>query len=436
MGGNAFLNARADGQPTLKTPRLIPEEYGRLKDIYTRRLSAYFSPENVKVLVEAPEKADYGDIDIQIIQNAHIEWAEVASAVGATAWLDRGSNKSQKCSLAVRLDGEKSTHAPVKYVPVSRSDASEQKSEQVYAQIDLGKIAPELKDWAVFFGSYGDLAGMLGNVVTNFGFDITDRGLRLRLQELDDSGQGEWKHFKLALDQGRMMLSSDPVTVLEFFGLSVEHYDSGFQSEDEIFEWLVQCRMISEHSLKRERKQAARDKQKADRSMFLRFFNDWLPSQLEEAKPDTSAREGNTATNEPLTLSQLRTKYLSEALNFFHKDSHYASLRAALLRKRANETAAVQLRALLAAHSGEQDAKLTELVRAFRRNVAYLNPSGPVVLDHARTDAESWLYTFLDEGGMRLRDWERVDVWVGENFERVKGVERGNRGTRKGHRGD
>lgn len=64
MGGLAFARAAAEGQPTLSTPRMLPETYWSFKADYLKRLQEYFpAGTRVATLTEAPEKEDYGDID-------------------------------------------------------------------------------------------------------------------------------------------------------------------------------------------------------------------------------------------------------------------------------------------------------------------------------------------------------------------------------------
>lgn len=55
-----------------------------------------------------------------------------------------------------------------------------------------------------------------------------------------------------------------------------------------------------------------------------------------------------------------------------------------------------------------------------------------MILEEARGDDASLCGTLLDESGLELRN---VEGWVGENFERVKEVERG-RGKGIGGGGD
>lgn len=79
---------------------------------------------------------------------------------------------------------------------------------------------------------YGDLNGLLGHIVTHLGFTITDRGLWLRMKELDAAKSIE--RANVADDLGKMFLSSDPGAVMRFLGLSEELWQAGFATLDEL----------------------------------------------------------------------------------------------------------------------------------------------------------------------------------------------------------
>lgn len=442
MGGGAFAQAIADGQPILNIPRMSLGDYERLKTVFATKLSSYFGLESVSCLKEAPEKQDYGDIDMTVATDQPIDWSDVAMSIGAAAYLDRGSDIHQKCSFAVPITGANHASSPVKYMWLQGQNANKRRAspvytEEKYAQLDLERIPPELKEWQTLYGSYGDMTGMIGHIITNFGFDLTDRGLRLRLKELDECRYPEWAHFKPAAEEGRIMLSSDPKRVMEFLGLPAERYDEGFDTVQAMFTWLASCNMLSEHSRKRERTELSRDGQKFTRPMFKRFFEEWLPETLDarrtagertttttvDESTSIKQQERETTPERRLRLSQLRQLYLDDALTFFDKRAEYDTMHAAFLRKRSSETAAHLLKPIIAEYSGKKDKKLTELVRAFRRNVK-MGDNGPEILEERLTDVDSELLTFLDDSGRELRQEERVRDWVGANFDIVKEVER------------
>lgn len=433
MGGHVFHSAAANGQPALQTPRMSLEKYNELKQICIQRLSSYFTnAKSIETAIEAPEKKDFGDIDILIFDDGPVDWAGVASHIGAYAYINRGNADMPACSLAVRLNGEKSTKSPVQYTLTSQSDPlqhrpSEVIEEEIFAQIDLNKFQTQQYNWTLFTASYGDLVGILGMAITNFGFILNDRGLRVRLQEYDDSRLPEWEHFNPSQAEGRIRLTEDPIKVMQFLGLDVKRYEAGFQSTEEIFQWLSQCEMVSEYSLKREgtapitreEKSIAREK---ERTMFTNFFDEWLPARLNTRKRSHDALSSENEANPP-TIPQLRAKYLEKALTFFNKHEEFSTLHAAFLLKRKTEHATFKLRAIIAQHTGKKGKGLADSVKAFRRNVAF-HETRPVILDKSRPDSDSVLHSFLDESGIELQDPEGVSEWVKVNHDRVKEVER------------
>jgi hypothetical protein len=426
MGGNVFMRSMAEGYPRLSTPRMPFSDYLFLRRDYETLLKKAFpNAASVVTAIEAPGKEDYGDIDIIVFDDGESDWARVAATVGAVAWVNRGTDAKPLCSLAVhRSRGRYASRPPVKYAlttdndPLQRKPSSEV-DETPYAQIDVSVVKPALKDWTIFHTSYGDLTGILGMIVTNFGFDITDTGLRLRLQEWDDSSLPEWEHSKPRLDEGKIILSTDPNKTMEFFGLNLQRYHAGIRTVEDLFKWLCECRMVSRHSLKREKKiPVMREERKTDRDMFNTFMNGWLPEHLKAKGIDISA----DAEANPL-LSQLRQQYLTEALEFFDRKAAYNKIHRTIVQRRGIETATSKLRPLLAIHSRKKDKALNELLRAFRRNVAYVDGK-PLILAQARSDTNSQLHTFLNHSGTELQDPEGIEAWVKVNFDSVKKVER------------
>lgn len=437
MGGHVFHSAAASGQPTLQTPRMPLEKYNELKQIYVQRLSSYFTnAKSVETAIEAPEKKNFGDIDILIFDDGTVDWAAVASHIGAHAYLNRGSADMPACSLAVRLDGEKSTRPPVQYVLTTQNDPLQRRPSEIideehFAQIDLNKFPTKDYDWTMFVSSYGDLAGILGMAITNFGFVLNDRGLRVRFQEYDESRLPEWDHFKPSQVEGRIRLTEDPIKVMQFLGLDVKRYQDGFKSTEEIFQWLSQCELVSEHSLKREiaapitreEKNIAREK---GRVMFTKFFDEWLPARLNTRKRSHDALSGEDEADmmpPPFALQQLRNKYLDRAVVFFDKRGEYESLHSAFLHKRNIEHATFKIRNIIALHTSKKGKGLADSVKAFRRNVAF-QTGQPVILDKANPDTDSALHTFLDESGTELKDPEGVSEWVKTHHDLVKETER------------
>jgi hypothetical protein len=430
MGGNVFMSSAAEGQPSLRTPRMDPITYQTLKEQYIKLLWTLLpNSRSITTAIEAPEKPDFGDIDIIVISDDDVDWAKVAAEAGAVAWVNRGTDDKPACSLAVHIDGSRSTKPPVKYILTSGNHPLQLKpslevDDKDYAQVDLVRIGTVLEDWTILYSSYGDLAGMLGRIVTNFGFDITEMGLRLRLQEWDDSSLEEWKHFSPRKDEGKMMLSVEPDEVLKFFGLNVERFRDGFDTKEEIFQWLSECELACRDCIERERTvPPTREEKKMDRSMFNEFFKEWLPPHLKAKLAGSSSPERANEKVSRTSVSKLREQYLKAALSRFDKQKEYTTLHQNLLHKRGIATAEDRLRPIIATHSRKQKSALAEMVRAFRRNVEFRDGE-PRILPNQRQDSESLLHTFLDPTGRELQDREAVDKWVKVHFDTVKDVER------------
>jgi hypothetical protein len=438
MGGNVFMRSVAEGHPSLDTPRMDAKTYQDLKHKFTKLLSTLFpNALSIDAAKEAPGKTDFGDIDIIIIDDGEVDWAKVAAGLGVVAWVNRGTDTKPACSLAVHLDGSRSESPPVKYVLATANDPLQRTVSSVidpksYAQIDLVKLPSALQDWTVLYSSYGDLAGILGMVVTNFGFDITETGLRLRLQEWDDSSLEEWQHFKPRKDEGKMVLSTNRKETMEFFGLNVERYENGFQTKGELFEWMSECKLVSRYSLKRERNvPVSREEKHAERKMFNEFLKEWLPEHLDKKGITIRSSESEEEDDQKRRsiISQTRQKWLEAALETFNKRAEYTKLHQNLLCKRALETAEFKLRPIIAQHSRKNGKALAELMRAFRRNVEFRDGQ-PRILAQGVQDADSLLPTFLDTTGRKLRYSEAVDAWVKVNFDTVKDVERSRKTKR------
>ncbi|OQO15195.1 hypothetical protein B0A48_00578 [Cryoendolithus antarcticus] len=430
MGGCAFAQAEAPNAVLFHMPRMSPEQYGHLRQAYTERLNAYFAPAYVKPLIDAPEKLDYGDIDFHLITTQHTDWAAVASAIGAAAFLDRGSTATQKCSFAVKLDGNRSSDLPVQYTLYHASKARRHPqatdlTEGDYAQIDVETVPPELEKWRSFYDAYGDLSGIIGYMTTKLGFSICDKGLRLRLQEFDDASKPEWAHFRPVIDEGRMLLCSDVDQILGFLGLSAKKYHEGFTTIEQVFKWAKDCRMVSGPLGELWRKEAKINKLKANRSMFLDFFETYLPRHLPAvaASPAPAPSAPSPATPPPAPdhtslIRAHRTTLLTQALQHFNKTPEYTVLHSAFLHTRRIASATHLLRSLLASATGKSGSCLTELLRAMRRHCAFRDGE-VVVLEQRVGDAETELGSFAEEVvgdgeavAVRLRDEAKVREWI------------------------
>ena len=423
MGGGAFRNAASPGQPTLNTPRMTPAEYQRLKNIYLAKVQAYFADSHAKVAIlrEAPEKVDYGDIDLFVGLDEDVEFLRLANEMGARGLIIHSTGAVQNCTVGVPKDESSRERPAVLYQTTqsnssSRSPSPAEVTPEDYAQIDITIIPTDLVDWHTFYSAYGDLNGLLGHIITNLGFTITDRGLWLRMKELDVSKNIE--RTGLADSEGKLMLSKDPAQVMRFLGLSVDEWDAGFSTLHSFYSWLGACRVLHPVAIKLKRDKAHERIREQKRDVYRRFFFEWLPAHVPEMN-ETFEKEEQVKT-----ISELRERYLQEAIDFFDKRAIYEMMHKAAVLKIRNAVAENVLRPLVAKHSGAKAKKLPEMMRAFRRFVVFDQNGRPVVAETAHTDAESQLHLFLDDKAEQLRDEIATEEFVKRRWEELKAKER------------
>lgn len=424
MGGAAFRQAVAAGHPTLNTPRMTPDEYGRLKETYLAKIRGYFSERDVKVAVlkEAPEKLSYGDIDLFIGLDKQVDFMHLANTVGATGLIVHSAGDVQKCTMGVLTDRTPSQHPTILYQTIDTSmngSAAHSPTDitpEAYAQIDINVISLELVDWHTFYSAYGDLNGLFGHILTHLGFTVTDRGLWLRMKELDAAKDIE--RVNVADHLGKLFLSRDPAQVMSFLGLSVEVWNAGFATLDQLYEWLSACRMLHPVAIKLRRDKAHERKREERRDVYRRFFFDWLPERMPEMSRTSEKDE------QRVQIAQLRQRYLDEALDFFDKRAIYNEVHRVMVSTVDGAIAANLLRPLITKHSGAKAKKLAELVRAFRRFVEFDEDRRPCVAAVAHTDADSQLPQFLNDEKTGLANATGADEFVQLRWQTLKERER------------
>ncbi|KAK3707659.1 hypothetical protein LTR37_012007 [Vermiconidia calcicola] len=406
MGGGAFMQASAQGEPTLNTPRMSPGEYRTLKQHYLTKLQQYFPTGKVVCLTEAPEKTDYGDIDIFVAVDKRVNFIDVANYLGATGVIYHSSKKAQKCTMAVPKDLVPSSRPVVEYKHIDMNNdrkpevSSAPVSREEYAQIDVEIVHPELLEWYTFYSSYGDLVGLLGRIVKNLWFTTSDRGFWLRMKELD---------YSKTVD--------DPKQVMSFLGLSVEKYDAGFRTLDEMYAWIGACRLLSVEAIKVKRDNASERYKEKKRTIFTKFFKEWLPAHM-----DMDLAEDEEEWN--AKLQQLRQMHLEEAIDFFSIREEYNVKHNAIVLQMNNAMAASLLKPFITQHSGRADKQLTEIMRAFRRYVGVDASGNPYVLRRPHADVESQLHLLLGEDFESLADPKGTSEWVKEHWEELRSLER------------
>jgi hypothetical protein len=186
MGGHALKHVNCI--------RINKVEYEKIKN---HILSTIESLKLIKlsVLIEAPEKEDFGDLDILYLSNQHINM----------------------CDLI------KSTFNPKEVV--TNGDVisfSYQISESEYFQIDMIKTSNI--EMSQFYGGYGDC----GNIIGRF----TKRA------DLTFGNEGLWTSY----ESKKIILSTIPQEICEYLGLNYNLWSAGFNTRTELFNWITESR--------------------------------------------------------------------------------------------------------------------------------------------------------------------------------------------------
>lgn len=418
MGGSAFAATAENGRAAIRTPRMTHAVYNHLREIYLRRLQEYFTTGKVIYLTEAPEKDSYGDVDFFVALDGRVDFQALSRhmcAVGCiSAW--------QNCTLALpkeSLIGDDLGWAAV-HEDVQARFPDNALTGETYAQVDIEIVPSELADWHAFYTSYGDMSSLLGRIVTNLGFTVTTTGLWLRMRELDDSKGNP--NLIIPNADGTTFLSQDPNSIMTFLGLCPDCYRKGFTTLTEFYTWLSKTPLLSADAINLKRHKADDHRREQTRTVYSRFFKEWLPANKTLI---TSSTEADQLSN----IALLRAHWLDQALTFFPsaRRQDFQTKHAALLRTLRNSQAADLLRPLLAKHVGKEGKKLNETLRAFRRWVGVDQEGRPFVLETPQTDVEAVLGLLLTEGEGGLRWAGDVDAWVQENWDAIRRRERGRR---------
>ncbi|SMR59868.1 unnamed protein product [Zymoseptoria tritici ST99CH_3D1] len=450
MGGSTFTKASADGAPTLYTPRMTPKVYAQLKSTCIERLQEVLPDHQISALIEAPEKKDYGDLDIIIAHDGPVNTMELARHVGAHGLIKHSTGENQSFSLAVPQDMVRSVEDrdPVIYKHRHKTDTSITEnhppaplSTKVYAQIDVHIVNTADYDWHIFYSSYGDLNILLGHIVRQHGFSLTDKGLFLRLPEYDAAKELDAErttpHLNIEDTLGKLFLSNDPVEVMDFLGLDPSRYYDGFTTVKDFFDWLSMSRLVDSttvggHSDQPSTKTSAKPRS-LKRPLFTSFLDDYLPKKFKHISTanGTNSKEvvACETCKQPVPSSiPSRPVLHREAVASFARKSAYTDLHTKLIHTISNQEADHFLKPIIAKYSNSTDRKkIGEILRAMQRWVGVGECCGKMsVLEEPHGIGESQLGRSVD-GSRRevvLRDEAGVEVWVKEHWDEVKGIER------------
>ncbi|KAL0961063.1 hypothetical protein HGRIS_006050 [Hohenbuehelia grisea] len=257
MGGNAFhsLHGRA-------FPRMPPPVYASLKTRLLPRIQDLY--ENVTVPFEAPEKADYGDLDFLVFgpklptENGepHVPHDQVKAALGAEHCVVMDGPRTSNYAVPVPKGEWASLGLPEEEARCRREAVVEGRDEidgELFYQVDV-HVCADLGEWKnfAFFHAYGDLGMILGLIARNNGYLLSPKGFKIY-----DAPNPSFQ------------LSNDFDDIMSFWGLSMDAWRAGFPSKSAIFDWVAQTRFFDPNNFKT--RGEGFTKVKPERRMYAEF---------------------------------------------------------------------------------------------------------------------------------------------------------------------
>lgn len=366
MGGQAFAQPGPNGEAPLIIPRMLPHRYQQLRDHFLQVLHPHFA--KLAAPLEAPEKADHGDVDILVEQypgHRGLSTLEIADILEAGRHISHGDS----LSFAVKLP-------------------SEQKDSSVpFAQLDIHKCHLGYLEWEYFIKSYGDLWQIIGLTIRDLGLTASDRGLHVRIPEI------ETENAKAS----RLFMTKDPAAAMQFMGLDKAQFEAGFSTEHEMFAWIAHGRLFSGHNC--ETRQNSNDRARLrKRPQFGRFVDEWIPNNRETWK------------NKPVPS---RMQVLDEALDAFDLNAIYQ----ARLRTWQEAKAESKITARIASEIPLEDSeKLNLAMRGMKRWVSLSKVDGLSVRSEAAMEPENQCSFSVAAAEMGEAE---VLLWIRNNWEVV-----------------
>ncbi|KAF6755919.1 hypothetical protein DFP72DRAFT_1118832 [Ephemerocybe angulata] len=315
MGGSAFQSLL--GKEAF--PRIPPAVYAALKSRMLSRVSELYS--FVTVPVEAPEKRDYGDLDLLVAgpkprAGTHgtdlegdgdarnvvtISHAVVQEALGAKHAMPMDGFRTSNYAVPVQ-QGEWKKFGCSLEEEASRSVSP---NSEIFYQVDI-HVCKDEAEWARinFFHSYGDMGMMLGLITRNIGLRLGEHGLKLPVSQ----------HQPL-------MLSDSFDEILPFLGLDKGTFDKGFRTKEEVFEWVASVRFFDPRFFRSSGEGITKVKQ--DRKMYREFVQ-WVNEHNQKADSDDLDGDPRTSGRQ-LDINETIMKVQAQALIFFDKKAEHES---------------------------------------------------------------------------------------------------------------
>lgn len=259
MGGNALKN--------VNTVRKDKKEFLIIEKEVTSILNNFFPQANINSLTYYRQKENFGDLDIIISEESYINFVN-------TFW-------EQYCKKNIQVNKDEE-------FPIKSSIASEalvknlfnskecyhsypqfsfdytQKEQEDAFQVDI-ILTPNLNfNFSKNYLSYNDLGNFIGVIASNMGFKFGNAGLNYHL-----TVNGNFLDI--------INITLDYNEALQFLGFNKEQYNKGFNTLNEIFDFVKSSQYFDPKIYKlssRNSKQRARDRKRVNYGLFLNNIKD------------------------------------------------------------------------------------------------------------------------------------------------------------------
>ncbi|KAF2269578.1 hypothetical protein CC78DRAFT_529314 [Lojkania enalia] len=366
MGGQAFAKAGPNGSP-LNVPRMPLETYEKMAAVVKTELEHIFR--HVDFPREAPGKHDFGDIDV-LVEGSIGPWTHqsIKEAIGGLYHLNHGG-----------------THT----YAVPHPDITE-----AYVQVDVEispgndtSAGPELFEWTMFMKSDSDLMQIIGICHRSLGLTCNDKGFHVRVEQLEPYNK----------QKSLLFLTRDPDKAIAFYGLDVFKYKCGFETEDELFDWISQGQFFS-RTMFRERTEKANDRQRLrKRPMYGRFIEEYMPAHPEAG---TDGREWT------------REEVLGKALDTFQKHEQYH----AMIKEHEIRENEMDLWRRIKEHLPLEGKSLGFALKGLKRWVDFKDGQPYILSEPILEDHIIWSRVTSNE--------DQLMAWITLNYAQVKALEK------------
>jgi len=285
MGGNAFNKHT----PPLPPPRMPPEIYTQILQQTLEALRKHY--QHVGSPIEGPGKPDFGDIDIMVATPLSPDFSPLTST---RHLVSQNLSKTLSAAAYILEPGNPTINLAVPWPGPSPQ------LEKKFVQIDVHTCKDEKEwGWNLFHAAHGDLWNILGTTIRPFGLTVNDKGLYLRIPEIEQVDR----------KKSMIFLTDSPSQILEFLGLDEERWWAEFGTRREMFEFATECRMFwvkekenegeegvgdvvgeveiggQEGGEKGKKKLKHNDRQRmAKRPIFKEWIEEFIPAMREEGR--------------------------------------------------------------------------------------------------------------------------------------------------------